>query len=214
MPAGRAFEDFWLAIIDELAARGIRMVYLMSGHGGNCSFLTTVVKYAGERHLDMFCATAWLYLSGPDGIRALEKLRRSPRGGMGHACELETALLHRHYGRIWYTWNGSFDETDFVTTPSYYMDWVEGGALVANPPWYDDTRSGAYGAGSLATADNGKIWLQVAISEKATHVREIIEQQTRRQIRAERKRGTMMPSVNQPLNPRRLPLITVSGNAP
>ena len=25
----------------------------------------------------------------------------------------------------------AMDDTDFVTTPSYYMDWVEGGALVA-----------------------------------------------------------------------------------
>jgi hypothetical protein len=57
---------------------------------------------------------------------------------------------------------------------------VEGGALVANPPWLDDTSTGAYGAGSLATPDNGKIWLQAAVAEKAAHVSEIIEQQERR----------------------------------
>ena len=33
------------------------------------------------------------------------------------------------------------DDIDFVTTPAYYMDWVEGGALVANPPWDDDTKT-------------------------------------------------------------------------
>ena len=58
------------------------------------------------------------------------------------------------------------DELDFIATPSYYMEWAEGGALVANPPWDDDTASGAYGAGSLATAEHGKIWLDVAIAEK------------------------------------------------
>lgn len=75
------------------------------------------------------------------------------------------------------------DETDFIATPAYYMDWVEGGALVANPPWDDDTASGAYGAGSLATAANGKLWLEAAIAEKIDHVAEIHEQHHRRQER-------------------------------
>jgi hypothetical protein len=77
------------------------------------------------------------------------------------------------------------DETDFVTTPNYYMDWVEGGALIANPPWDDDTATGAYGAGSLGTAAKGKVWLQAAIAEKAAHVAEIHEQHRRREARRE-----------------------------
>ncbi|MFH1184735.1 MAG: creatininase family protein [Chloroflexota bacterium] len=179
---GRAFEDFYLAVIDALVARGFDRIYLMSGHGGNCSFLTTIVKYAGERHRRAFIATAWLYLSSPDGIAALYELRRSKIGGMGHACELETSLiLHLrpelvHMDRV-------IDETDFVTSPSYYMDWIEGGALVANPPWDDDTQTGAYGAGSLATAEHGRLWREASIAEKVAHVREIDEQHRRREER-------------------------------
>jgi creatinine amidohydrolase len=179
---GRAFEDFWLGVIDALAGRGFDRMYLLSGHGGNCSFLVNVVKYAGERHRRIFCATAWLYLSGPQGIAALESRRRSAIGGMGHACELETALiLHLqpeqvHIERV-------VDETDFVATPAYYMDWVEGGALVANPPWDDDTKTGAYGSGSLATAENGKFWLEAAVAEKVSHVSEIHIQHARREAR-------------------------------
>jgi creatinine amidohydrolase len=179
---GRSFEDFWVSLIDQLAGRGFDRMYLLSGHGGNCSFLVNVVKYAGERHRHIFCATAWLYLSGPQGIAALEKHRRSGIGGMGHACELETSfILHLrpdlvHMDRV-------VDETDFVATPSYYMDWVEGGALIANPPWDDDTATGAYGAGSLATAGNGAVWLKAAVAEKVTHVEEIHEQQERREAR-------------------------------
>ena len=90
---GRAFEDFWLAVLDVLIARGFNRFYLLSGHGGNCSFLVNVVKYAGERHPEAFTATAWLYLSGPKGAAALQAHRQSAVGGMGHACELETAYL-------------------------------------------------------------------------------------------------------------------------
>ncbi len=182
---GRAFEDFWLAVIKALVAVGHDRFYFLSGHGGNCSFLTTVVKYAGERHPRIFCATSWLYLSGPAGVAALEKHRRSGIGGMGHACELETSLmLHLrpevvHMERV-------VDEVDFISTPSYYMDWVEGGALIANPPWSDDTATGSYGAGSLATAEHGCLWLEAAIAEKVGHVEEILEQGRRRERRTGR----------------------------
>ena len=179
---GRAFEDFFMAVIETLAQMGAQRLYLMSGHGGNCSFLANVVKYAGERHRRAFIATSWLYLSGPDGVAAIERLRRSKLGGMGHACELETSLILHLEPRLVHM-DRVLDETDFVTTPSYYMDWIEGGALMANPPWDDDTKTGAYGAGSLATAEHGKLWLEAAIAEKVTHVREIDEQQRRREER-------------------------------
>jgi creatinine amidohydrolase len=179
---GRAFEDFWLAVIDRLVDRGFDRFYLLSGHGGNCSFLTNVIKYTGERHPRIFCATSWLYLSGPSGIAAIEQRRKSTIGGMGHACELETSLI-LHLRPELVCMEKAVDEVDFVSTPSYYMDWIEGGALVANPPWEDDTASGAYGAGSLASVENGKAWLEAAIAEKVEHVAEIHEQHRRREAR-------------------------------
>ena len=179
---GRAFEDFYLSLVEVLAGRGFDRLYLLSGHGGNCSFLSNVIKAAGERHPQAFIATTWLYLSGPKGIAALEKYRQSALGGMGHACELETSLILHLQPELVHL-ELAVDETDFVTTPSYYMDWVEGGALAANPPWTDDTRTGAYGAGSLGTAEKGRLWLEAAIEEKVDHVAEIHEQYRRRQER-------------------------------
>lgn len=179
---GRAFEDFWVAVIDVLVARGFDRFYLMSGHGGNCSFLVNIVKYAGERHRRIFCATTWLHTSGKIGAAALEKYRTSPIGGMGHAGELETSyLLHLHPDLC--HMERVVDEVDFVATPNYYMDWVEGGSLIANPPWDDDTKTGAYGAGSHATAEKGRLWLEAAIEEKAAHVEEIYLQHEMREKR-------------------------------
>lgn len=179
---GRAFEDFWLAVVDVLAGRGFDKLYLISGHGGSCSFLVNVVKYAGERHRRIFCATTWLHTSGHIATPVVQQTRLSPRGGMGHAGELETAML-LHLRPDLVQMAKVVDEMDFVGTESYYMDWVEGGALVANPPWEDDTATGSYGAGSVATAVNGKLWLETAVLEKVAHVQEIHEQQQRREAR-------------------------------
>ncbi len=188
---GRAFEDFWLSAIDALALMGFTRFYLLSGHGGNCSFLTNIVKYAGERHPHIFCATAYLYLSSPEGIQVIEQYRQSEIGGMGHACELETSLMLYLCPEL-VRMDKLVDETDFIATPSYYMDWIEGGALIANPPWSDDTKSGCYGAGSLATREKGEIWFEAAVREKIAHVAEIHEQYQRR-VEKRRLRSLITP---------------------
>ncbi len=179
---GRVYEDFLLAVIDALVGRGADRLYLISGHGGNCSFLVNVVKYAGERHPATFIATSWLHTAGRIAAPVVGKYRRSVRGGMGHAGELETAYM-LHLCPELCRMERVVDETEFISTPGYYMDWIEGGELVANPPWSDDTATGSYGAGSLATAEHGALWLKAAIEEKIAHVREIHEQQNRRQAK-------------------------------
>jgi len=184
---GREYEDLLLEIIAALYTKGVRCFYLLNGHGGNHSFLVNVVKFAGERFPDAFTATAWLHTSGAIGSLALEQHRRSARGGMGHAGELETAMmLHLrpdlvHMDRV-------DDEVDFIANDHYYMDWIEGGDLIANPPWSDDTQTGSYGAGSLATAENGERWLSAAIEEKTAHVHAILDQHARRSARRIRAR--------------------------
>jgi creatinine amidohydrolase len=175
---GRVFEDFLLAIVEQVIRRGARAVLFSNGHGGNHSFLVNVVKWAGERWPQAFIATEWLHTTGP----ALDELRQSPLGGMGHACELETSmtlhlrpdLVHPELARR---------ETDFISTPEYFMDWSEGGRLIANPPWTDDTVTGSFGDPTVATAEKGRRWLEAAVREKVESVGEVLEQLHRREAR-------------------------------
>jgi creatinine amidohydrolase len=101
---------------------------------------------------------------------------------MGHAGELETALM-LHLEPELVHMERAVDETDFIASESYFMDWIEGGELIANPPWEDDTQTGAYGAGSLATAEHGRLWLEAAVEEKIAHIRAVHDQQDRRLAR-------------------------------
>ncbi|MER2600004.1 MAG: creatininase family protein [Caldilineales bacterium] len=174
---GRVFEDFLLAVTTRLAALGAETLYFSNGHGGNHSFLVNVVKLAGEAHPLRFIATEWLHTTGP----ALGRYRETAIGGMGHGGELETSyMLHLrpdlvHMAR-------ATTETDFISTPEYFMDWIESGSLIANPPWSDDTISGIYGDGRLGTAAKGRLWLEAAVEEKLDRVREIREQHTLRHL--------------------------------
>jgi creatinine amidohydrolase len=179
---GHAWEDFVLETVGGYVERGYDKFYLINGHGGNHSFLVNVIKYAGDRWPRIFCATSFLHLTG-SGYAEVQRLRQSVSpGGLGHACELETSFI-LHLRPDLARMERAVDETDFISTPDYYMDWIEGGALIANPPWTDDTRTGAYGQPSVATADKGRAWLAAAVAEKVAHVREILEQQARRVAR-------------------------------
>jgi creatinine amidohydrolase/Fe(II)-dependent formamide hydrolase-like protein len=115
---GRVFEDFLLEVIDGLVAHGADRFYLMSGHGGNGSFLHNVVKYAGDRHHHVFAATTFLHTSGHLGAPAIEKYRHSPIGGMGHAGELETSYL-LHLRPDLCKMERVVDEPNFISTPNY-----------------------------------------------------------------------------------------------
>ncbi len=190
---GRAWEDFVLESVGWFVERGFDKFYIVNGHGGNHSFLVNAVKYAGDRWPHVFCATSFLHLTA-SGYKEIQRLRESVfPGGMGHACELETSYI-LHLRPDLAHMECAVDEVDFISTPEYYMDWQEGGALIANPPWSDDTPTGAYGQPSVATAEKGRAWLAAAIEEKVGHIHEIVEQQQRRVARRQARKTPSSPA--------------------
>jgi creatinine amidohydrolase len=172
---GRVFEDFFLAVVARLIQLKAEMIFFSNAHGGNHSFLVNIVKYAGEQWPGAFVATEFLHTTGPE----LQALRSTQQGGMGHGCELETSyLLHLRPDLV--HMDRARPETDFISTPNFYMDWIEGGRLIANPPWTDDTVTGLYGDPTSATPEKGALWLQAAVADKVELLKEVRDQHTRR----------------------------------
>jgi creatinine amidohydrolase len=76
-------------LLESARVSGFRRALLLNGHGGNAGLLAAAANETVARER-MVCASASYWDLAASRI---EELRRSPHGGMGHACELETALM-------------------------------------------------------------------------------------------------------------------------
>ncbi len=175
----RVFENLFTEVAHRLASKH-SVIYFLNGHGGNHSFLVNVCKFAGEQLRDSLTATTFLHTASGQAEATLRQHRQSRV--MGHACELETSfLLHLKPECVRMEW--VVDEPDFLETANYKMDWTGEGALILNPPWSDDTRTGSYGQPSLGTAAKGKLWMDAAVSEIQLQIAELQQQFALRQQR-------------------------------
>ena len=86
-------------ICRSLVQMGARKIFLLNGHGGNdipCKAALRELKseFEAMRELYIVYATYWNLAAGD-----FQKIRSSPAGGMGHACEMETSILLAYYPR-------------------------------------------------------------------------------------------------------------------
>jgi creatinine amidohydrolase len=83
--------DLTERIVDAVVAHGFRRVLIVNGHGGNGGAIDVLAAELGHRHDQQarIAATTYFLLARNE----IAALRESPDGGMGHACEFETALM-------------------------------------------------------------------------------------------------------------------------
>jgi creatinine amidohydrolase len=84
-------------ICRSLVHMGARKILLLNGHGGNdipCKAALRELKSEFEEMRDLYIvyATYWNLAAAE-----FQKIRSSPTGGMGHACEMETSILLAYY---------------------------------------------------------------------------------------------------------------------
>jgi len=80
-------------ILESLIRTGLRKLFMLNGHRHNYSIMETVARSTMDRFHseipDLVLATGSYWEIARDEIN---RLRKSDRGGMAHACELETSL--------------------------------------------------------------------------------------------------------------------------
>jgi creatinine amidohydrolase len=158
-------------ICSSLVHIGARKIFLLNGHGGNdipCKAALRELKSQFESLRDLYIvyATYWNLAA-----EEFSRIRESPVGGMGHACEMETSiLLARESDRVEMEKarrGGPTAETGFRI-----MD------MLKSPPFFlinefdELSPNGVIGMPEFATAEKGERFLNAAGDAVARFIRE------------------------------------------
>jgi creatinine amidohydrolase len=154
-----------------LVALGARKIFLLNGHGGNdipCKAALRELKseFADRRDLYIVYATYWNLAA-----EEFTEIRESPKGGMGHACEMETSIMLAVHKDLVapepYLGGGPYRER-----PQRRID------MLASQPYYvvndfdELSHNGVIGLPEYAEPEKGRRFLDAAAKGAADFIRD------------------------------------------
>ena len=153
-----------------LIAHGFDRILIVNGHGSNIPLVNLAARLLNVEHRGAVCMSSF-YLTSEASARTLEDVRTTPRGGMAHACELETSLyLAIEPGLV--QMDKAVSEIPAAYTEHAWMDWSDG-PLAFTPHWSALTESGVTGDATAGTAEKGRQLLDRATEEIAEFIAEV-----------------------------------------
>jgi creatinine amidohydrolase len=159
--------NFVLDITKSVAHHGFERILIADGHGSNMPILDLVARRTNIESNALCGCFIWPSLA----LEEIRKVRESGRGGMAHACELETSVyLHLDPQRVQF----EKAQKDMGMPPSAFiwMDLIEGSPVLLMDEWTRFSKSGIYGDPTLATAEKGRIVFEAVVNSFVKLVRE------------------------------------------
>ncbi len=164
------FVKYCVDIGSSLAHHGFKRILFLNGHGSNIPLIDMAARLVSLEHSDVLAAGAF-YLSSPESAQVISDVRESDRGGMGHACELETSIyLALDPDAVFM--DKAVDENSYPEGPNAWMDWTDG-PLQLMPWWNALSHTGVHGEATKATAEKGAVFLDQAVRECVSFVGEL-----------------------------------------
>jgi creatinine amidohydrolase len=161
--------DVLVDICASLWRHGFYRILFLNGHGGNIGVLTaTALRISEEIGISPAVASYWTLIRD-----TLIEIGESPIGGMGHACEMETSLqLHLREERVAMDLAGT-DMPRQLTSFSC-IDFREPGPVMIPWDFVRDSKTGAMGDPTRASADKGKKIADAAVSRVFELAKELL----------------------------------------
>lgn len=168
----RPYMDLIGSLCRSLVQMGARKILLLNGHGGNdvpskASLREIKTEFRELQDLYIVYAAYWT-LAG----EAFGRIRRSPPGGMGHACEMETSvMLSIHPGTV--------DQQEAVEggprNEGKYrvLDMLHGQPYFIVNDFHELSASGTIGQPQFASAEQGERFLDAAVEAVLHLIREV-----------------------------------------
>ena len=157
--------DTMIALVEDAAAsvieHGFRRLILLNGHGGNNGVIDVLASRLGHRHYGKARLASLTYFQLARD--AIGELRESQSGGMGHACEFETAMMQHIRPDLV---DIARAETTYPDPGSRYLttDLLGASAVRTYLDFGDLSPSGTLGDPSLATAEKGARFFEAVVA--------------------------------------------------
>ena len=147
------FQRLVIDLVRSLHHHGVRRILIVNGHGGNAHHLRSVVQTLRFEHgIKAVTASYWDF-----GRERIAAWRRSPSGGINHACEMETSLMLAVRPDL--VEMDAAADVMLPARPFFSGDLTEGGAVVGAHPFAEVTETGVIGAPTMADATRGAVLL-------------------------------------------------------
>ena len=149
-------------IAESVIAHGFRRLLIVNGHGGNVGIIDVLSSTLGYKFRSKSrIATLTYFQLARD---AIAKLRRSQPGGMGHACEFETAMMQHIHPKL-----VAIDraKVTYPQTGSAYLstDLLGGSRARTYHDFSDLSESGTLGDPTLASPEAGTRFYNAVVEE-------------------------------------------------
>jgi creatinine amidohydrolase len=154
-----------------LCHHGFDRILLLNGHGSNAPLVDLAARLVNLEHRGAVCMASTLYLTTPESAHVLARERTSDRGGMSHACELETSMYLALEPSLVQMKRAVREIPDW--NENVWNDWPGGGPLSYWPHWSGFSESGVMGDPTVATVEKGRAFLERAQEEASEFITEV-----------------------------------------
>jgi len=154
-------------IVGSLVKHGFRRALIVNGHGGNAGVIDLLASTLGHKHYGKARIAALTYFTLAS--EAIARLRKSEPGGMGHACEFETAMIQHIRPELAKT---EMATTTYPDPGSRYLttDLLGGSAVRTYLDFADLSPTGVLGDPSLSTPEAGAKFFETAVAGLAAFI--------------------------------------------